>query len=498
MSFHSDLNNLEAQEDVGLPAEGDVSKPRSWSTVWQRSTDTTHRSFSLPSLKRKAVTESMPLDIRLQAMALLFGLGNTHAQHWPGIHVVCSRLEKKFEVLLREDFNVIWKILKQEKPTEALEGWHWCLAVLRGFQTLQADESVSMENIYQHLIKPRSAEFSDSEKDCTLIAIFAVLCWTSMTLDPDLELYQTNKSTGNNRHLSFRAKGVSRADDPSKISLSQTVRRPITKLFRSLRGTFRDFGHVGTAAGATDTDTLHESCVNFFSLYTISRVRVKWVEDLTSHLAFDRQSRTLSVFCLPTFCVSSILRTQEIKVLQQVSSELFPSNYYTDSFDQDNSSLHREVLLSYRLLFGQSSRSRALSLDLVEQLKKSSDDIDPFLPTICSTSTTQSRFLRRFTKPRIPAELLPASNLDLDNIPIESDTYSSRDDFPYFGPRLLALQQYNLRQQPSRVRDLWWDRRNPLQWYTFWAVLWVGGISIVLSIFQLVAAVVQAYYAAPK
>lgn len=118
----------------------------------------------------------MSFDIRLQAIELLFGLGNKHAQQWPGIHVVCSRLENKFEILLREEFDVIWEILKRKRPTEALEGWHWCLAVLRGFQTLQADESVSMENIYRYLIKGKSAELSAFKKDRTLLAIFAVLC----------------------------------------------------------------------------------------------------------------------------------------------------------------------------------------------------------------------------------------------------------------------------------------------------------------------------------
>ena len=86
--------------------------------------------------------------------------------------------------------------------------------------------------------------------------------------------------------------------------------------------------------------------------------------------------------------------------------------------------------------------------------------------------------------------------LDISHQLIQPDTYSSRDDFPHFGSRLLAVQQYNLRQQPSRVRDLWRDRRNPLQWYTFWAVLWVGGITTVLGILQLAAGITQAYYSA--
>ncbi|KAI9780927.1 MAG: hypothetical protein M1816_002619 [Peltula sp. TS41687] len=78
----------------------------------------------------------------------------------------------------------------------------------------------------------------------------------------------------------------------------------------------------------------------------------------------------------------------------------------------------------------------------------------------------------------------------------ESETYLARDDFTVFGPRLLRLQHYNMRQQPSKVKDLWRDRRNPLQWYTFWAVLWIGGASIVLAVLQLLVGVAQVYFAA--
>lgn len=226
-------------------------------------------------------------------------------------------MEDKFGDLLSAEFDVIWRTLGRQRPTEALEGWNWCIAVLQGFQTLPADGNVSMENLYQHMIKDKSAKLTSIEKDSTLLAIFAVLCWTSMLLEPDLTLDQSTESTGNNRRPSFRAKGIGRTDEPTQVPLSQTARRPVAKVFRGLRDTMEDSRYVGTATPATDLGAIHESIVNFFSLYTIGRVRVKWVTDLASHLAFDRQFRTLSVFCLPTFCVSSILRTQEINVLQQ-------------------------------------------------------------------------------------------------------------------------------------------------------------------------------------
>jgi len=77
----------------------------------------------------------------------------------------------------------------------------------------------------------------------------------------------------------------------------------------------------------------------------------------------------------------------------------------------------------------------------------------------------------------------------------EFGVYSAARDFPIFGSRLLALQKHNQRQQPSRVRDLWRDRRNPLQWYTFWAVIVVGGLTVILAILQLAVSVAQLYYA---
>lgn len=190
---------------------------------------------------------------------------------------------------------------------------------------------------------------------------------------------------------------------------------------------------------------------------------------------------------------------------------------------EEKSALYREVLLSYRLLFGQSASSRKLFTQLHGQSFKrasttyghhiladyqdsanscgdaTADEIDPFLYTICTTPlNSHLRYSHiigwKTSSTLLPGEIFPSSALDHNGQLQESDTYSGRDDFPIFGPRLLALQRYNMRQQPSRIRDFWRDRRNPLQWYTFWAVLWIGGASIILAVLQLVVGIVQIYY----
>ncbi|KAH8720584.1 hypothetical protein HC256_000974 [Beauveria bassiana] len=405
-------------------------------------------------------------DLRARAILALFGLRHAQAQDWPGIDIICNLLEKRFETFLHDDYAVVWEILQRPRPSESWYGWHWCLQVLRGIQELSSCESLSVEKVYQQLVRHERKEFSAQEKNRAFLAIFAILCWTSMTIHPDMQLRQPD-----NCPLGFLAHGIGPG------------------VFRALKGLLETSGHNESPEETAGNTTLYAASINLFSLDTIGRLKIKWVEDLSSHLHFDRQYRILSVFSLPTFCVASIQRGGKTGALQRLSPQ---------GVEKDSSSMHREVLLSYRLIFGQSSGSRSLSSKLISKLKETSDDVDPFLDTICSTSIPRSRLVRRFARPRIPGTLFPAANLDLDNSLIQADTYSSREDFPHFGDRLLAVQRYNLSQQPSRVRDLWRDRRNPLQWYTFWAVLWVGGIGIMLSVFQLIAAIMQTYYSAPE
>jgi hypothetical protein len=147
-----------------------------------------------------------------------------------------------------------------------------------------------------------------------------------------------------------------------------------------------------------------------------------------------------------------------------------------------NLNLHQEILMSYRLIFGQTRSSRSLARSTLQSLK-SEPDYDALLDIVCGES-------RKTVAARLPSSLWPVSCRSFDGDLQEEDTYSSQDDFPMFGPRLAALQLFNLRQQPSRLRDLWRDRRNPLQWYTFWAVVIIGGLANVLALLQLVVAIV--------
>lgn len=84
-----------------------------------------------------------------------------------------------------------------------------------------------------------------------------------------------------------------------------------------LRGGLQEPENARVSVADTETGTIYESSVRFYSLYTTGHVRVKWVEDLASHLTFDQQYLTLSVFCLPSICASNIMQRHNINVLEQ-------------------------------------------------------------------------------------------------------------------------------------------------------------------------------------
>jgi len=46
-------------------------------------------------------------------------------------------------------------------------------------------------------------------------------------------------------------------------------------------------------------------------------------------------------------------------------------------------------------------------------------------------------------------------------------------------------------QNPQDLVALWYDRRDILRFYTFWAVVVVGGLSVLLSFIQTVLTAIQ-------
>jgi hypothetical protein len=108
-------------------------------------------------------------------------------------------------------------------------------------------------------------------------------------------------------------------------------------------------------------------------------------------------------------------------------------------------SFFRELLLTYRVLFGQDKRSfQAFRRCCTKQ--DAHYALDPLLPILCDRSWTMPNARDLYT--------------DID-AGVSRDTYDSNADFPIMGQKLLALQRFVYCYQPRTLAALLRDRRYP-------------------------------------
>ena len=105
---------------------------------------------------------------------------------------------------------------------------------------------------------------------------------------------------------------------------------------------------------------------------------------------------------------------------------------------------YREILLSYRLIFGQDRKSwKAWKKYCSSQVEAFDKGIaDPLLATLCGRDSRRERTYTEIQAPEIEQQ------------------YSAREDFPFFGERLVKIQQFVLKKNPSDWKTLWNDRRD--------------------------------------
>lgn len=66
-------------------------------------------------------------------------------------------------------------------------------------------------------------------------------------------------------------------------------------------------------------------------------------------------------------------------------------------------------------------------------------------------------------------------------------------EYGYWRDNLLTIWEVFHRSQPSTVLQWWYDRRNIVQWWTFWVAFVVLTLTIVFGLISSVASIVQAW-----
>lgn len=125
--------------------------------------------------------------------------------------------------------------------------------------------------------------------------------------------------------------------------------------------------------------------------------------------------------------------------------------------------MFHETLLSYRLLFGQDSRSRKLFNHQEHGPSGVDQPPDPLLIRLCGGTESLSKIL------------------DDDSIR-DQDVYDMALVFPFYSSRLKRLDEYVESIRVRSIGDLWSDQRHPMEWVLIWVVVMIGTVMIPMSI----------------
>lgn len=249
-------------------------------------------------------------ESREAALQSLFGLDQEQIAEWPGSAAYCAHLERNFEILLSQQFGEAWIALQRQPPTKSEDCWLWFTDICRALQSLE-DDKAAIEDIWSLM----SLHANHTEDHNTLshstfgfLAVFAVLCWSTMTVLPILSFDDAHNTPSLAACLHRHGSPISQRMD--------NVRRPMTAVFRGFRASAWQTNQEPIGLASNSQDSLYASSLNFWSLKQIGKIHIEWVETLAAHLSFDSHSRCLKIFRLPTFCALATPRVKPHKVLQ--------------------------------------------------------------------------------------------------------------------------------------------------------------------------------------
>lgn len=220
---------------------------------------------------------------------------------------------------------------------------------------------------------------------------------------------------------------------------------------------------------------LEPKTFNAYGLHYIAGIKIKWTDALACHLEFNSTKGELSLFRFPSFCQFSLANYTQGKGRGSLHACATTSRLRCQwATEEEINHFLLEVLLSYRLLFGQHKKSRAFFRSEEPFLRQNRKMRDPLLSSLCSTQSWDT-----------------SMDLPDDLHLIEKKTYYLSHDFPILRYRLVVLQKHLSAAAPRTWLQLWRDNRSSANWMTFWAVIVFGAFGSLMALLQVVLQFVQ-------
>ncbi|RDW74293.1 uncharacterized protein DSM5745_06955 [Aspergillus mulundensis] len=439
---------------------------------------------------------------------------------FPGISAFATDLQTRSVDEIRELDNDTWRCFNMRSPLNADEFWGWCNDVIIAFKEERGtgdnqNRNPAISAVLSRLLASKGGSLDGMEprlRGLATRAMMMTLGWISTATMPVAQ-----PDTPDDREIDEGKGDVSLVFDKSYNPATwigswkdpQDPQDPqdhhVKEPFNYFRNNLGDLalhspveagfgpyqtGQDGDDAGTVNDELLHENRMTYDSLQRFGAISLKWVSTLVEHLHFNPERRELSVFQFPSVCAIRIQNKQSFPLDANITNWVLTRNPSpAEDLVEDHVEVYQEVLLSYRLLFGQTAKSRSL---LKEALKKVEGNIrDPFLKD-CVAALPKGRpwdFVWTAQEQPLDSNLFPKAVQGADGCIRDWNTYPARDNFPIFGEQLLLLQKFADRHPPMGFWDYVQDRRYPKEHFQSQVALFFGLFTLFFAAPQTVATI---------
>lgn len=340
------------------------------------------------------------------------------------------------------------------------------------WKQVTAHDLPSIDTIITHLTDAKVLQLGNNSDSLHYARnlVFAIIGWQTMLYRPDL------------RSCSPAQLAIVEETDLHRGQAHFCLRQNQSTCKKSLHDFLMGFGVLlppsnfsalvseGDKNALRGIKTAAAESLNAHLLTSISNTTIKWTDCLACHLELDVSSNILYLFRYPSFCVVNLL-PQESNNQPRTAIHACAIPYPTGApwaTAEEVSQLLQEIILSYRLLFGQNKASRHYFRSIRPFDGRPAEGRDRILTALCG----QKRF-------RIGFEVQDREIYDLSH------------DFPVLKSRIAVLLRHLSTKRPRTWKELWHDKRDSASWFTFWAVLIIGGTGILLAFIQVLLQIVQ-------
>lgn len=334
--------------------------------------------------------------------------------------------------------------------------------------------TVSIDGIVAHLLESGIIEFG-SDPNAPIAAknlVFAVIGWQTM-------LYQADMHSCPPEQLAIQSE-MGAHQGLARLCLKQSHSSCKRTMHQFLFGygillpprNFEGYWSLEDKKSFAEFKSASPAHFNAYILSSLGGVDIEWVDSLSCHMEFDPYLNKLFLFRYPSFCLANIPPDESEQPSKSVIHACATSwdssgQWATES---DVTQMLKEIIRSYRLVFGQNKASRQLFQTLAPFENIPENGKDPFLEQLCGRKHYQS---------------------DSNDPEQERETYDLVHDFPILRNRLLPLLRHLASKKPRTWKQLWEDKRDSSSWLTFWAVIIIGGMGLILAMLQTILQIVQ-------